>query len=140
MGTMGQDLYHQSYARVGVIFCSIPNFHEFYTELDGNHQGVECLRLLNEIIADFDNLLSQEKFQAIDKIKTVGSTYMAAVGLIPDYRMNANDAHSTRRHMTALIEYSKALRVSIQNINENSYNNFMMRIGEWLDGIGVEDE
>lgn len=80
---MGQDLYHQSYAKVGVIFCSIPNFHEFYTELDGNHQGVECLRLLNEIIADFDNLLKQEKFQAIDKIKTVGSTYMAAVGLIP---------------------------------------------------------
>ena len=23
-------------------------------ELDGNNQGVECLRLLNEIIADFD--------------------------------------------------------------------------------------
>lgn len=45
--------------------------------------------------------------------------------------MNANDAHSTRRHMTALIEYAKALRISIQNINENSYNNFMMRIGEY---------
>lgn len=34
-------------------------------------------------IADFDNLLGQERFVAIDKIKTVGSTYMAAVGLIP---------------------------------------------------------
>lgn len=82
-GTMGQDLYYQSYAKVGVMFCSIPNFHEFYTEQDGNQLGVECLRLLNEIIADFDNLLTQEKFVAIDKIKTVGSTYMAAVGLIP---------------------------------------------------------
>lgn len=88
---MGQDLYHQSYAKVGVIFCSIPNFHEFYTELDGNHQGVECLRLLNEIIADFDNLLSHEKFQAIDKIKTVGSTYMAAVGLMPGGRRGRLD-------------------------------------------------
>lgn len=87
---MGQDLYHQSYAKVGVIFCSIPNFHEFYTELDGNHQGVECLRLLNEIIADFDNLLSHEKFQAIDKIKTVGSTYMAAVGLMPGWCADSN--------------------------------------------------
>lgn len=46
--------------------------------------------------------------------------------------MNVTDAHSTRRHMTALIEYAKALRISIQNINENSYNNFMMRIGKWL--------
>lgn len=25
-------------------------------ELDGNNQGVECLRLLNEIIADFDEV------------------------------------------------------------------------------------
>lgn len=82
-GTMGQDLYYQNYAKVGVMFCSIPNFHEFYTEQDGNQLGVECLRLLNEIIADFDNLLTQDKFVAIDKIKTVGSTYMAAVGLIP---------------------------------------------------------
>ncbi|VVC99303.1 unnamed protein product [Leptidea sinapis] len=48
------DLYHQSYHRVGVVFASITNYHEFYMELDGNNQGMECLRLLNEIIADFD--------------------------------------------------------------------------------------
>lgn len=52
-----QDLYHQSYSKVGVCFASIPNFMEFYMELDGNNQGVECLRLLNEIIADFDEVL-----------------------------------------------------------------------------------
>lgn len=128
--TIGQELYHQSYAKVGVIFCSIPNFHEFYTELDGNQLGVECLRLLNEIIADFDNLLTQDKFAAIDKIKTVGSTYMAAVGLIPDYKMNPNDTQSIRRHMTTLIEYALAMRASIRNINENSYNSFTTRIGK----------
>lgn len=128
--TIGQELYHQSYAKVGVMFCSIPNFHEFYTELDGNQLGVECLRLLNEIIADFDNLLTQDKFAAIDKIKTVGSTYMAAVGLIPDYKMNPNDAQAIRRHMTTLIEFAQAMRSSIRNINENSYNNFITRIGE----------
>lgn len=57
MGTLRQELYHQSYAKVGVAFCSLPNFQEFYTELDGSNQGVECLRLLNEIIADFDEVL-----------------------------------------------------------------------------------
>ena len=36
-----QELYSQSYTRVGVIFASITNFHEFYTELDGNNQGVK---------------------------------------------------------------------------------------------------
>jgi adenylate cyclase 1 len=50
------DLYHQSYSKVGVVFASIPNFQEFYTELDGNNQGIECLRLLNEIIADIDEV------------------------------------------------------------------------------------
>lgn len=51
-----QDLYYQSYAQVGVLFASIPNFNDFYIELDGNNMGVECLRLLNEIIADFDEV------------------------------------------------------------------------------------
>lgn len=51
-----KELYHQSYAKVGVIFASVPNFHEFYTEMDGSDQGLECLRLLNEIIADFDEV------------------------------------------------------------------------------------
>lgn len=51
-----QDLYYQSYAQVAVLFASIPNFNDFYIELDGNNMGVECLRLLNEIIADFDEV------------------------------------------------------------------------------------
>lgn len=38
------------------MFASIPNFSDFYTELEANNEGVECLRLLNEIIADFDEV------------------------------------------------------------------------------------
>lgn len=129
MDTLGQQLYHYSYAKVGVIFCSIPNFHEFYTELDGSHQGVECLRLLNEIIADFDELLCEEKFKAIDKIKTVGSTYMAAVGLIPEHKMTPTDLYSIRKHMVSLMEFIKAMRAKLQEINDNSYNSFMLRVG-----------
>ncbi|XP_017018117.1 Ca(2+)/calmodulin-responsive adenylate cyclase isoform X5 [Drosophila kikkawai] len=123
------ELYHQSYAKVGVIFASVPNFNEFYTEMDGSDQGLECLRLLNEIIADFDELLKEDRFRGIDKIKTVGSTYMAVVGLIPEYKIQPNDPNSVRRHMTALIEYVKAMRLSLQEINSHSYNNFMLRVG-----------
>lgn len=43
--------------------------------------------------------------------------------------MNGNDNQSTRRHMTTLFEFARAMRASIQNINENSYNNFITRIG-----------
>ena len=39
------------------MFASIPNFPEFYVELESNNEGVECLRLLNEIIADFDEVV-----------------------------------------------------------------------------------
>ncbi|XP_062138157.1 Ca(2+)/calmodulin-responsive adenylate cyclase isoform X6 [Drosophila sulfurigaster albostrigata] len=123
------ELYHQSYAKVGVIFASVPNFNEFYTEMDGSDQGLECLRLLNEIIADFDELLKEDRFRGIDKIKTVGSTYMAVVGLIPEYKIQPNDPNSVRRHMTALVEYVKAMRLSLQEINSHSYNNFMLRVG-----------
>nr|XP_049695313.1 Ca(2+)/calmodulin-responsive adenylate cyclase-like isoform X4 [Helicoverpa armigera] len=121
------DLYHQSYQRVGVVFASITNYHEFYMELDGNNQGMECLRLLNEIIADFDELLGEDRFGAIDKIKTVGSTYMAAVGLIPDRKMT--DEPSTRKHMATLVEFVFAMRDKLKDINDNSYNNFMLRVG-----------
>ncbi|CAH0554926.1 unnamed protein product [Brassicogethes aeneus] len=129
MNTLSQELYHQSYSRVGVVFASITNYHEFYTELDGNNQGVECLRLLNEIIADFDDLLDEERFKAIDKIKTVGSTYMAAVGLMPDLRIIDEDETTAGIHLSTLVEFVFAMRDRLLNINENSYNNFMLRVG-----------
>lgn len=77
------DLYHESYSCVAVVFASIPNYKEFYDESDVNKQGLECLRLLNEIICDFDKLLLKPKFSGIEKIKTIGSTYMIASGLRP---------------------------------------------------------
>ena len=77
----GEDLFAERRSDAGVLFASIPNFTEFYSE-DVN-EGVECIRLLNEIIIDFDEILDDEKFEAVEKIKTVGSTYMAASGITP---------------------------------------------------------
>lgn len=42
------ELFSQHQEQVGVMFASIPNFTDFYSE-DIN-KGVECIRLLNEII------------------------------------------------------------------------------------------
>ena len=52
-----QELYSKSYNGVGVIFASIPNFSEFYSEDSINKGGIECMRVLNEIISDFDEVL-----------------------------------------------------------------------------------
>ncbi|NXO10080.1 ADCY5 cyclase, partial [Oriolus oriolus] len=55
------ELYYQSCECVAVMFASISNFSEFYVELEANNEGVECLRLLNEIIADFDEVPGQRR-------------------------------------------------------------------------------
>ncbi|CAG6021401.1 unnamed protein product [Menidia menidia] len=118
------ELYYQSCECVAVMFASISNFSEFYVELEANNEGVECLRLLNEIIADFDEIISEERFRQLEKIKTIGSTYMAASGL--------NDStydREGRSHILALADYAMRLREQMKYINEHSFNNFQMKIG-----------
>lgn len=63
------------------MFASIQGFSEFYNEHSINQQGIECMRFLNEIVADFDQLLMEPRFCSIEKIKTIGSTYMVASGV-----------------------------------------------------------
>ncbi|XP_074550484.1 adenylate cyclase type 5 isoform X2 [Halichoeres trimaculatus] len=118
------ELYYQSCECVAVMFASISNFSEFYVELEGNNEGVECLRLLNEIIADFDEIISEDQFRQLEKIKTIGSTYMAASGL--------NDStydKAGRSHIRALADYAMRLMDQMKYINEHSFNNFKMKIG-----------
>ncbi|XP_034481214.1 adenylate cyclase type 6 [Drosophila innubila] len=118
------DLYHEQCDSVCILFASIPNFSEFYVELEGNNEGVECLRLLNEIIADFDELLSEERFRCIEKIKSTGATYMAASGLTVNTCDQVNFSH-----VTAMAEYALQLFDKIEEVNMHSFNNFRMRIG-----------
>uniref|UniRef100_A0A8B9HH66 adenylate cyclase n=1 Tax=Astyanax mexicanus TaxID=7994 RepID=A0A8B9HH66_ASTMX len=125
-----EDLYHQSYDLVCVMFASIPDFKEFYTESDVNKEGLECLRLLNEIIADFDELLSKPKFSGVEKIKTIGSTYMAATGLNvapgPEY---AQDHDRQYMHIGTMLEFAFALVGKLDLINKHSFNDFKLRVG-----------
>nr|XP_020451359.1 adenylate cyclase type 1-like isoform X1 [Monopterus albus] len=125
--THQQDLYYQSYAQVGVLFASIPNFNDFYIELDGNNMGVECLRLLNEIIADFDELMDKECYKDIEKIKTIGSTYMAAVGLVPTIGTKAKK--SVYNHLSTIADYAIEMFDVLDEINYQSYNEFVLRVG-----------
>ncbi|KAM8966407.1 adenylate cyclase type 2 [Pelodytes ibericus] len=125
-----EDLYHQSYDCVCVMFASIPDFKEFYTESDVNKEGLECLRLLNEIIADFDDLLSKPKFSGVEKIKTIGSTYMAATGL--SATPNQEYSQETDRqymHIGTMVEFAFALIAKLDVINKHSFNDFMLRVG-----------
>uniref|UniRef100_A0A3Q3LI86 Adenylate cyclase type 3 n=1 Tax=Mastacembelus armatus TaxID=205130 RepID=A0A3Q3LI86_9TELE len=130
------ELYSQSYDEIGVMFASIPNFSDFYTEESINNGGIECLRFLNEIISDFDSLLDEPQFRCITKIKTIGSTYMAASGVTPDvsngYTCMKKEEQSDRerwQHLADLADFALAMKVTLMNINYQSFNNFMLRIG-----------
>ncbi|XP_064411144.1 adenylate cyclase type 3 [Latimeria chalumnae] len=133
-----EELYSQSYDEIGVMFASIPNFSDFYTEESINNGGIECLRFLNEIISDFDTLLDDPQFRCITKIKTIGSTYMAASGVTPD--PNSNGYSNTIKkeelsdkerwqHLADLADFALSMKVTLMNINYQSFNNFMLRIG-----------
>ncbi|XP_068034366.1 adenylate cyclase type 3 isoform X1 [Anomalospiza imberbis] len=131
-----EELYSQSYEEIGVMFASLPNFADFYTEESINNGGIECLRFLNEIISDFDALLDEPQFRCITKIKTIGSTYMAASGVTPDAGANGFGAKKEPRsekerwqHLADLADFALAMKVTLMNINYQSFNNFMLRIG-----------
>ncbi|XP_056419762.1 adenylate cyclase type 3 isoform X1 [Hyla sarda] len=133
-----EELYSQSYDEIGVMFASIPNFSDFYTEESINNGGIECLRFLNEIISDFDALLDEPQFRCITKIKTIGSTYMAASGVTPDPSTNGYNNTIKKeeisdkerwQHLADLADFALAMKVTLMNINYQSFNNFMLRIG-----------
>ncbi|MCP9258594.1 Adenylate cyclase type 5 [Dirofilaria immitis] len=115
------ELYSEARDNAAIVFITITEFDKFYMELDANNEGVECLRLLNEIIADFDMQLSRDEFKCIEKIKTISTTYMAASGLFG----KVND-HS---HVVAIALFAIRLLALIKHINEHSFNNFNLRIG-----------
>ncbi|XP_017154963.2 adenylyl cyclase X E-like isoform X5 [Drosophila miranda] len=66
------ELYYEEYKIVSVMFATLQNFE----------MNIRGLRLLNEIITEFDRLLHHYKDNyLVEKIKIVGCTYMAACGL-----------------------------------------------------------
>ncbi|XP_055268782.1 adenylate cyclase type 7 isoform X2 [Moschus berezovskii] len=126
---LNEDWYHQSYDCVCVMFASVPDFKVFYTECDINKEGLECLRLLNEIIADFDELLLKPKFSGVEKIKTIGSTYMAAAGLSVPSGPESQDLERQHAHIGIMVEFSTALMSKLDGINRHSFNSFRLRVG-----------
>ncbi|XP_051994436.1 LOW QUALITY PROTEIN: adenylate cyclase type 9 [Xyrauchen texanus] len=117
--------YSKNHDNVGVIFASIVNFGEFYEE--SYEGGKECYRVLNELIGDFDELLRKSDFSNIEKIKTIGATYMAASGL--NTQQCSDQAHP-HAHLRALFEFSLEMMRVVDDFNKNMLGfKFKLRIG-----------
>ncbi|XP_027539750.1 adenylate cyclase type 9 isoform X2 [Neopelma chrysocephalum] len=117
--------YSKNHDSGGVIFASIVNFSEFYEE---NYEGgKECYRVLNELIGDFDELLSKAHYSSIEKIKTIGATYMAASGLNTSQCQDSSHPHG---HLQTLFEFAKEMMRVVDDFNNNMlWFNFKLRIG-----------
>lgn len=48
------------------MFASIPNFWEYYEQNSVTRHGIECIRILNEIICDFDQVCRHVAFTYIN--------------------------------------------------------------------------
>lgn len=117
--------YSKNHDNVGVIFASIVNFSEFYEE--SYEGGKECYRVLNELIGDFDELLRRPAFSNIEKIKTIGATYMAASGLNTQQCADAAHPHA---HLRALFEFAMEMMQVVDDFNKNMLGfGFKLRIG-----------
>uniref|UniRef100_A0A915CZ26 adenylate cyclase n=1 Tax=Ditylenchus dipsaci TaxID=166011 RepID=A0A915CZ26_9BILA len=99
------ELYARDHENVCVMFATIPNFKDYWSWTD-KHRKLECLRLLNEIVCEFDKLLSKPKFSCIEKIKTVASTYMAAAGL-------TDTDSDAERNASIMVEFAQNFELRI---------------------------
>ncbi|VDP78349.1 unnamed protein product [Echinostoma caproni] len=120
---------HSKYSRhiddAAVVFACISNFAEFYDE---QYQGgQEMLRVLNEIFADFEHQLASIQYKDVEKIKTIGSCFMAASGL------NMTERRRNRRpdaHLFALMDFALDLIHTLDDFNRQMFNfQFEMKVG-----------
>ena len=117
--------YSENHKEVGIIFASLVNFNELYEE--DYLGGKEFLRVLNELVSDFDEILDKKEFENVEKIKTIGSTFMAASGMNPKIRQQ--NLHKYQ-HLHELMEFVHELKHSIESFNKNLIEfELILRVG-----------
>ncbi|CAG0891260.1 unnamed protein product [Darwinula stevensoni] len=136
-----KELYHERYHSAAVMFATILNF---WPEEDANLERIRVelgagnelevkrnsLSFLNSIISDIDQLLLSHN--RVQKIKLIGTTYMAAVGLEPrieSYVDSQDDNAMATRNSTSMVAFAAALIDLIIQRNRHGYQNLCVRIG-----------
>ncbi|CAB3382316.1 Hypothetical predicted protein [Cloeon dipterum] len=140
------ELFHEEYEYVAVMFASLAGYSlhddEAGAEEDGlQDDGLGGLKLLNEIITDFDKLLFDNEFHRVEKIKVAGYTYMAACGLEPGRRDSAASHESSRSsssqgsvqqntdHTVVLAKFATRMMAVLKALNKDAFQTFNLRVG-----------
>ena len=125
--------YSKNYNHVGVLFVSLCNFSEFFEE--AYEGGRELLRVLNEITIDFDRMFDEPRYKNIEKIKSIGSTYMIASGLCPNDEDNEQSSSDEliQQHLYDLFDFALELYEKLESFNNEAMSvchfKFQMRMG-----------
>ena len=103
----------KKFPNVTVLFTDIVGF----TKMSGGMSAEEVVTMLNKMISLFDE---RAKKEGIEKIKTIGDAYMAAVGLSE----NASKDDAAR-----MIRFAKGLLYDVENYNKDSPVKIQIRLG-----------
>ena len=102
----------ESFPNVSVLFADIVNF----TELSTQHGPEGLVKILNELFSAFDTLVEQH---ALEKIKTIGDSYMV-VGGAPTPRPD---------HAQAIADLALEMLEAVAHYNEKNQTDYSIRVG-----------
>jgi class 3 adenylate cyclase len=101
-----------SFEEVTVLFADIVDFTEYAASISAS----ELVNVLNEIFSEFDHLVEQYD---LEKIKTIGDSYMVVGGLpVP-----------SKDHAEAIAEMALQMQTVIQKFKRADGTDFSLRIG-----------
>ncbi|KPI97532.1 Adenylate cyclase type 2 [Papilio xuthus] len=138
------ELYYEKYENVAVMFASLTDY-KLGVEDDSDLSDKFVLRILDEVISDFDRLLlTGASIYKVEKIKMADWTYMAACGLDPNRRESMDsstfESSADRRQnspynralVLTMVEFAAAMMKQLKNFNRGSFQSFEglnLRIG-----------
>lgn len=108
----GENTIADKFENTTIIFADLVDF----TKLSSSIAPYQLLYCLNAIFSEFDQLT---EIYGIEKIKTLGDSYMAAAG-VPEYKEN---------HAETILNFAFDIQDKVKELNEKLGMNFQMRIG-----------
>lgn len=108
----GRPLIAESYKEVTIIFADLVGF----TTMSSKIKASELIHLLNGLFSKWDRICAKYK---VEKIKTIGDCYMAAVG-VPERLVD---------HAHKAVEFAIEMLQILDQFNRDTENELKIRIG-----------
>ncbi len=102
----------ENFQSASILFTDIVNF----TTISSGHTAKEIVTSLNDLFSRFDE---RAKNLGIEKIKTIGDSYMAACG-IPEKKEN---------HAAIMLDFARGIYIDLAEYNRTASIPFKIRVG-----------